>query len=281
MAASIRAAHVPDEVRNPYCRPARGEDRRQRGGIRAVLSVALGAEVFAERWTPIIVRNLMGGAERFGDILDGAPGLPRSVLAQRLRSLERAGVVERSVDRVPAYRLTDCGQELAEVCLALGRWGARWREVLPEHHDPYLVVWLLSRMIHLDELPRRRVVVRFDVRDGRAAEPAVAGHERGRARGVRDRPGLRRRRRGHLGHRDARRLALRPALARPGQRAGMQVVATPADERMLGAWGRLSPFADVSPAQRGELGAHARRAPATSISSVPIAFSSSPAAGKA
>ena len=84
-----------------------------------------------------------------------------------LRSLERAGVVERSVDGVPTYRLTDCGQELAEVCLALGKWGARWREVLPEHHDPYLVVWLLSRMIHLDELPRRRVVVRFDVRDGR------------------------------------------------------------------------------------------------------------------
>ena len=84
--------------------------------------VALGAEVFAERWTPIIVRNLMGGAERFGDLLDGAPGLPRSVLAQRLRSLERAGVVERSAG--PTYSLTDCGQELAEVCLALGRWGA-------------------------------------------------------------------------------------------------------------------------------------------------------------
>jgi len=85
--------------------------------------VALGAEVFAERWIPIIVRNLMGGTERFGDLLDGAPGLPRSVLAQRLRSLERAGVVERSVDRaVPTYRLTTCGQELAEVCLALGKW---------------------------------------------------------------------------------------------------------------------------------------------------------------
>jgi len=59
--------------------------------------IALGAEVFAERWTPIIVRNLMGGSERFGDLLDGAPGLPRSVLSQRLRSLERAGVVARSV----------------------------------------------------------------------------------------------------------------------------------------------------------------------------------------
>ena len=107
--------------------------------------IALGAEVFAERWTPIIVRNLMSGSERFGDLLDGAPGLPRSVLAQRLRRLERAGVIARSDGRVPVYQLTDCGQELAQVCLALGVWGARWREVRPEHHDPYLVVWMLSR----------------------------------------------------------------------------------------------------------------------------------------
>ena len=125
--------------------------------------IALGAEVFAERWTPIIVRNLMSGSERFGDLLDGAPGLPRSVLAQRLRRLERAGVIARSDGRVPTYQLTDCGQELAQVCLALGVWGARWREVRPEHHDPYLVVWMLSRMIDRDGLPRPRVVVRFDV----------------------------------------------------------------------------------------------------------------------
>ena len=116
--------------------------------------------MFAERWTPIIVRNLMSGSERFGDLLDGAPGLPRSVLAQRLRRLERAGVIARSDGRVPVYQLTDCGQELAQVCLALGVWGARWREVRPEHHDPYLVVWMLSRMIDRDGLPRPRVVVR-------------------------------------------------------------------------------------------------------------------------
>ena len=77
--------------------------------------------------------------------------------------MKRAGVIERSDGRVPIYQLTDCGQELAQVCLALGMWGARWREVRPEHHDPYLVVWMLSRMIDRDGLPRPRVVVRFDV----------------------------------------------------------------------------------------------------------------------
>ena len=101
--------------------------------------IALGAEVFAERWTPIILRNLMVGCERFGEILAGAPGLPRSVLSTRLRRLERVGVVQRTVRAgAPCYRLTACGTELTQVCLALGAWGARWREVRPEHRDPYL-----------------------------------------------------------------------------------------------------------------------------------------------
>ncbi len=128
--------------------------------------VALGAEIFAERWTPLIVRNLMLGCERYGEILDGAPGLPRSVLSQRLTSLERHGVVERrEADTGPRYRLTESGRELAEVCLALGAWGARWREVGPAHRDPYLALWMLTRLIDPKTLPRPRIVVRFDLTD--------------------------------------------------------------------------------------------------------------------
>ncbi len=126
--------------------------------------IALGAEVFAQRWTPIILRNLMMGCSRFGEILDGAPGLPRSVLSGRLRSLERDGVLERRQDgRSTTYRLTDCGRELADVCMALGVWGVRWREVLPEHHDPYLVLWSTSRLLDPATLPRPRIVVRFEI----------------------------------------------------------------------------------------------------------------------
>ncbi|GAA2875639.1 hypothetical protein [Nonomuraea rubra] len=54
------------------------------------------------------------------------------------------------------YRLTDCGMELIEVCMALGAWGARWREVPPEYLDPYLALWMLSRLIDPGSLPRRR-----------------------------------------------------------------------------------------------------------------------------
>jgi DNA-binding HxlR family transcriptional regulator len=126
--------------------------------------IALAAEIFAERWTPIIIRNLYLGCGRFNEILDGAPGLPRSVLSQRLRLLERTGVVQRTqVGRSTAYGLSASGQELAQVCLALGAWGARWREVRPEDQDPYLALWMLSRLIAPDTLPRPRVVVQFHV----------------------------------------------------------------------------------------------------------------------
>jgi DNA-binding HxlR family transcriptional regulator len=126
--------------------------------------VALGAEVFAERWTPIILRNLHLGCRRFAELLDGAPGLPRSVLSTRLRTLCRYGVVQQvGTGRRTQYELTECGHELAEVCFALGAWGARWLEVRPEDQDPYLALWTVSRMIDPDSLPRARVVVRFEL----------------------------------------------------------------------------------------------------------------------
>ena len=69
--------------------------------------IALAAEIFAERWTPIIIRNLYLGCGRFTEILDGAPGLPRSVLAQRLRTLQRAGVLQH--EETGRYALTASG----------------------------------------------------------------------------------------------------------------------------------------------------------------------------
>ncbi len=87
--------------------------------------IALAAEVFAERWTPIVLRNLMVGCERFGEVLDGAPGMSRSVLVHRLRELQRAGVVEVAGSGPGRrYRLTPAGRELCEVVLALGVWGS-------------------------------------------------------------------------------------------------------------------------------------------------------------
>jgi DNA-binding HxlR family transcriptional regulator len=130
--------------------------------------IALAAEVFAERWTPIIIRNLHLGCRHFGELLDGAPGLPRSVLSQRLRTLGEDGVVARSqCGRSTAYELTECGRELAEICLTLGAWGARWRTAEPERQDPYLALWTVCRLLDPATLPRPRIVVRFDLVDER------------------------------------------------------------------------------------------------------------------
>lgn len=129
--------------------------------------IARGAEIFAERWTPIIVRNLLVGCETFNQILEGAPGLPRSVLSQRLRLLEQTAVIaKRGSARRVTYHLTPAGEELAAVCHALGVWGARWLETAPGDLDAHLALWFWSRLVDRDRLPPNRVIIRFDLIDG-------------------------------------------------------------------------------------------------------------------
>src|SRR5215475_591905 len=94
--------------------------------------VARTAELFAERWTPIIVRNLLNGCRTFSEIRQGAPGIPTALLSQRLDTLQRAGIIEREPARSgrgASYHLTDMGRELKAVCDAMGQWGARWLEI--------------------------------------------------------------------------------------------------------------------------------------------------------
>jgi DNA-binding HxlR family transcriptional regulator len=125
--------------------------------------VARASEILAMCWTPIIVRNLLLGAETFGDLQDGAPGIPRTLLSQRLRLLEQHGIVERHPGR--RYGLTAAGRELEGVVDALGVWGSRWLELAPEHLDAGVVLWSLCRQAAPDEVPGRRLVIRFDVAD--------------------------------------------------------------------------------------------------------------------
>jgi DNA-binding HxlR family transcriptional regulator len=130
--------------------------------------VARTAELFAERWTPIIVRNLLNGCRTFTEIRQGAPGIPTALLTQRLGILERAGIVRRvpvRSGRGSTYFLTEKGQELKAVCDAMGRWGARWLEIEPHHKDPAYVLWATTNLVDVAKLPDRMVVVRFEMRD--------------------------------------------------------------------------------------------------------------------
>jgi DNA-binding HxlR family transcriptional regulator len=131
--------------------------------------IARGAEIFATRWTPIIVRNMLVGCRTFGEILDGAPGISRALLSERLRQLEHYGILTRSPNpagRGYLYDLTDAGLELQAVTDALGAWGARWMELAPAHLDAAMVLWSMCRCMPRDELPDPRVVVRFELADG-------------------------------------------------------------------------------------------------------------------
>ena len=127
--------------------------------------IARGAEIFAERWTPLIVRNLYLGCDTFGEIAEGAPGLSRTLLSQRLKQLEELGVVgsaPKSGGRGRTYKLTPSGYELFQVCESLGNWGARWLEIAPEHLDPFVALWSMCNALRRGRLPDRRVVIRFD-----------------------------------------------------------------------------------------------------------------------
>lgn len=132
--------------------------------------LAVASEVFAERWTPIILRELVLGSRGFNDIHRGVPRISRALLAKRLRDLAACGVVDSSGGE---YRLTDAGQELGEVVKSLGAWGARWTApVQRERLDAGLLTWDMRRRFDVERLPQRRVVVRFDFRGVPAAHKA-------------------------------------------------------------------------------------------------------------
>jgi len=100
--------------------------------------MARASELLAERWTLIIVRNLLAGCTTYGELLDGAPGISRALLTQRLALLEEQDVITKDVvtGRTRCqYTLTERGRELRAVVQAMGEWGARWLELEPHHDD--------------------------------------------------------------------------------------------------------------------------------------------------
>jgi DNA-binding HxlR family transcriptional regulator len=136
---------------------------------RQFCPVSRGADICAERWTPLIVRELLNGSHRFNELQLGLPRISRNLLTQRLASLTKAGVIERrpaTRGRGFSYHLTSAGEELRPVVESLGAWGYRWGGAdLPTGQlDAVLLMWFIRRRVQVHALRRAQTVVRFDFR---------------------------------------------------------------------------------------------------------------------
>lgn len=126
--------------------------------------IAKSVEVLGERWSILLLRELLMGSTRYNDLARGLPGMSRTMLSKRLREFEAAGLVER-LDG--GYHLTPAAQELRDIVFGLGAWGEKWvlGEPDPEEMDPDSLMWHAHARFDTSEMPDRRVVVEFDLSD--------------------------------------------------------------------------------------------------------------------
>jgi len=136
-------------------------------------SFARALDLLGERWTLLIVRELLSGSRRFNDIRRGIPRISRTMLSARLRDLADSGVILRTrAGNGPAYELTEEGRELGGVVRELGTWGQRWlpRTLPREQLDADALLWDMRRRVRAEDLPSTPVIARIEFTDlrGRA-----------------------------------------------------------------------------------------------------------------
>jgi DNA-binding HxlR family transcriptional regulator len=139
----------------------------QHAGYKQFCPLAMAAEVLCTRWTMVLMRELIAGSTRFNDLRRGVPKMSPTLLSQRLKELEEAGIVRRhplsSEKGVFEYQLTDAGRDLGPVVEAMGFWGQKWVEsnLSLRNLDPSLLMWDMRRSLNPEPLPKTRVVVQF------------------------------------------------------------------------------------------------------------------------
>jgi DNA-binding HxlR family transcriptional regulator len=131
-----------------------------------ICPVSLASEVIAERWTPLILREIvLFDRHHFNEIQHGVGRISQSLLVARLRALEAAGVVERRPNRHGRgweYHPTRAGRELETVLNELGIWAQHWIELRQEDCDPAYLMQTVHSLLRLDRLPRSSTTVRFE-----------------------------------------------------------------------------------------------------------------------
>lgn len=130
--------------------------------------VARALEIIGDRWTLLIVRDMLFGAKHFNELERGLPGISRALLASRMRQLQQAGIIEKHLNaagrNATEYHLTQAGRELLNVISALQVWGDAWAfgDPTPEELNPVLLMWQMRSRVKVDQLPEFRVVVQYD-----------------------------------------------------------------------------------------------------------------------
>ena len=150
--------------------PLEGNDMAQ-SGYKQFCPLAMAAEVLCTRWTMVLLREFIAGSTRFNDLRRGVPKMSPSLLSQRLKDLELAGIVDRkpvpSERGIFEYQLTEAGRDLHDVVIAMGMWGQKWVEasLSLKNLDPSLLMWDMRRNLNPEPLPKRQTVVQFVYHD--------------------------------------------------------------------------------------------------------------------
>ncbi len=130
--------------------------------------IAKASEVLGERWTNLVIRELGAGCETFNDLRKGVPLMSPSLLSKRLKSLEKAGILERQEQKGHVrYQLTKAGEELTPIIFQLGTWGHRWArsDLSQDDLDPSLLVWDIHRTLDADFFKGERTVIKIEFID--------------------------------------------------------------------------------------------------------------------
>ncbi|MBX3071293.1 MAG: helix-turn-helix transcriptional regulator [Thermomicrobiales bacterium] len=143
----------------------------RKSGYGQFCPVSIAAEVLAEKWTLLVLRELLAGSSRFNDIQRGVPLMSATLLSQRLRTLEHWGLIERIQEpgaRGHSYCLTEAGMALGPIIDNIGVWGLKYMRqttFADQNLDPSLLMWDMRRWIRPESFPCDRAVIMITVID--------------------------------------------------------------------------------------------------------------------
>jgi DNA-binding HxlR family transcriptional regulator len=142
-------------------------------GYSTYCPVAKAAEILTDRWTILLIRDLLLGARHFNDFRRSIPLITPAMLSKRLGTLQEVGIITHEIsgeDGRWEYRLTEAGRELKPFVDAAGEWGQRWaRSKLPHGElHPSTLMWDIHRFLKTQHLPTRRTVLNFEFTDLKA-----------------------------------------------------------------------------------------------------------------